>query len=338
MGLGDLPGGSFGSRGYGISSDGLAVVGYSTSASGNEGFRWTQAGGMRRLYDVLVNDCALSLPGWTLVEARGVSGDGKVIVGVGTNPSGQTEGWIANLRVATLSSTPGDGGTLSFGYVLVGYTGTQSLAVANTGDLHTTPAGTFPSASGEFAPGSIQGFSLAQGAGTSRNYTYTPTAHGPQQATVRADFLNGSSDGANLPQILDQIITGTGVGPVFSSSLAPGTTLGFGDVILGGQATQTLTISNLSTDGVFVDALTGLSLVSFVFGGPDGAAFSVAPGVPGSAVSEGGFLDVEVQFAAQGPAGAKSATLTLTTDQGAAFGGGGAQFAWNLTGNVVEAE
>jgi hypothetical protein len=54
-------------------------------------------------------------------------------------------------------------------------------------------------------------------------------------------------------------------------------------------------------------------------------------------VSEGGLLDVEVQLDGSGPLGAKFATLTLTTDQGAAFGGSGAQFTWDLTGNVVQA-
>jgi uncharacterized membrane protein len=35
--------------------------------------------------------------GWTLTVAYGVSGDGKVIVGEGTNPMGMTEGFIARL-------------------------------------------------------------------------------------------------------------------------------------------------------------------------------------------------------------------------------------------------
>jgi probable HAF family extracellular repeat protein len=56
VGLGDLPGGSFSSVAVGVSSDGSVVVGVGNSASGNEAFRWTQAEGMRRLYDVLVND------------------------------------------------------------------------------------------------------------------------------------------------------------------------------------------------------------------------------------------------------------------------------------------
>lgn len=83
--------------------------------------------------------------------------------------------------------------------------------------------------------------------------------------------------------------------------------------------------------------MTGLSLVSYVFGGPDAAAFSLPSFAPGSMVSKGGLLDVEIRLDAQAPLGAKFATLTFTTDQGAAFGGSGQQFTWDLTGNVIQA-
>ena len=43
-GLGDLTGGSFQSRAYGVSSDGSVVVGGSSSTSGTEAFRWTSSG------------------------------------------------------------------------------------------------------------------------------------------------------------------------------------------------------------------------------------------------------------------------------------------------------
>jgi len=98
-GLGDLPGGDFVSWAYGVSADGSVVVGMSESASGREeACLWTEGEGMRSLLDVLVNDYGLSLSGWWLYEARGVSDDGKVIVGWGVNAAGEWEAWIANLR------------------------------------------------------------------------------------------------------------------------------------------------------------------------------------------------------------------------------------------------
>ncbi|MFX0194664.1 MAG: hypothetical protein ACFFCW_00980 [Candidatus Hodarchaeota archaeon] len=139
--LGDLPGGMFNSLAWGISSDGSTVVGYSYSGTHHEAFRWTNEGGMvglnpipgehsvawdasadgsvvvgsvgghafiwdqtngiRDLRDVLVTDYGLDLTGWALGHAMGISDDGLTIVGYGTNPSGQMEGWIATIPPPT---------------------------------------------------------------------------------------------------------------------------------------------------------------------------------------------------------------------------------------------
>ncbi len=74
QGLGDLPGGTFTSRAYGVSADGAVVVGEGSRADGNDGaFRWTASGGMVDLGD---------LPGGNFYSrARGVSADGAVVVG-----------------------------------------------------------------------------------------------------------------------------------------------------------------------------------------------------------------------------------------------------------------
>ena len=95
-GLGDLAGGSFNSRAYGVSADGSAVVGRGSSASGTEAFVWDETNGMRGLMQVLM-DQGIDMTGWSLTEARGVSADGLTIVGYGTNPLGQEEGWIATI-------------------------------------------------------------------------------------------------------------------------------------------------------------------------------------------------------------------------------------------------
>jgi hypothetical protein len=50
---------------------------------------------MRSLKEVLELDFGLNLAGWTLERATGVSDDGSVIVGYGTNPSGVREAWRA---------------------------------------------------------------------------------------------------------------------------------------------------------------------------------------------------------------------------------------------------
>lgn len=86
--LGDLPGGVFDSMGLGISANGLVAVGRGSSASGNEAFRWTQAGGMVGLGD---------LPGgefWS--QAFRASSNGAVIVG--RSSSSLTPGWAEAFR------------------------------------------------------------------------------------------------------------------------------------------------------------------------------------------------------------------------------------------------
>jgi probable HAF family extracellular repeat protein len=107
VGLGILPGYGFSSA-QDVSSDGSLVVG----SFGFEGtyagtFIWDASHGMRNLSDVLINlGLGDSLAGWSLDFASAISADGRVIVGYGTNPDGNTEAWIA--RLAPQPTLPGD--------------------------------------------------------------------------------------------------------------------------------------------------------------------------------------------------------------------------------------
>ncbi|CAK9078657.1 PEP-CTERM sorting domain-containing protein [Durusdinium trenchii] len=94
VGLGYLPGG-FSSQAYGVSGDGSIVVGRSFTSQGREAFLWDDDNGMRNLKDILTLDYGLDLTGWTLDEARGITADGRAIVGTGTNPNGRSEAWVA---------------------------------------------------------------------------------------------------------------------------------------------------------------------------------------------------------------------------------------------------
>ena len=49
------------------------------------------------LDEVLANDFGVDLTGWTLSLATAISDDGMTIVGNGTNPSGDSEGWVVRL-------------------------------------------------------------------------------------------------------------------------------------------------------------------------------------------------------------------------------------------------
>ncbi|TKJ32311.1 MAG: hypothetical protein CEE38_23425 [Planctomycetes bacterium B3_Pla] len=52
-------------------------------------------------------DYGLDLTGWALTYAQGISADGLTIVGYGTNPAGNIEGWIATLPNAEVVPVPG---------------------------------------------------------------------------------------------------------------------------------------------------------------------------------------------------------------------------------------
>jgi uncharacterized membrane protein len=105
-----------------VSADGNTIVGNSDFKAAPVGaFIWNQQDGMRNFKQLLVNDCNLlidkwpaergtcsalnlaindcnqPLGKWSLLSAQSISDDGTVIVGNGTNPRGDSEGWIVKL-------------------------------------------------------------------------------------------------------------------------------------------------------------------------------------------------------------------------------------------------
>jgi probable HAF family extracellular repeat protein len=98
--LGSL--GSTSSQANAVSGDGSIIVGRARNAANDQrAFIWDATNGMRDLASVLALDYGLDLGGWILNVAHGVSDvgpDGEfTVVGEGTNPSGEPEGWVAFL-------------------------------------------------------------------------------------------------------------------------------------------------------------------------------------------------------------------------------------------------
>jgi uncharacterized membrane protein len=94
VGLGDLDGGEFESWALGVSDDGLTVVGFGTTAQGQEAMIWTQAAGMRRLAERIAEDPNADIAKWTLTYAAAISADGRTIAGHGRDPSGNVQAWV----------------------------------------------------------------------------------------------------------------------------------------------------------------------------------------------------------------------------------------------------
>ena len=103
--LGDLPGGSFLSAAYAVSADGSVIVGragvqgpcgpFGCTTAGRA-FIWDHQHGLRDL-TVVLTGLGINLAGWQLTEARGISANGRIIAGTGTNPAGNSEAWRADL-------------------------------------------------------------------------------------------------------------------------------------------------------------------------------------------------------------------------------------------------
>jgi uncharacterized membrane protein len=86
---------------FDVSGDGSIVVGcYWMSGFGSTydcAFIWDEIHGTRDFKYVLENDYGLDLTGWHLGVAFSMSADGQTIVGMGRNPDGYDEAWIATI-------------------------------------------------------------------------------------------------------------------------------------------------------------------------------------------------------------------------------------------------
>lgn len=86
--LGDLPGGASISYSYGLSSRGDVIAGESFSSGSSvhgEGVSGAATAGVA------------SADGWTLWSAAGISDDGSILCGSGTDPLFQDRAWAAEL-------------------------------------------------------------------------------------------------------------------------------------------------------------------------------------------------------------------------------------------------
>jgi len=98
--LGTLTGYQY-SADAGITADGSMIFGQVFNVSPSftsEGMIWDRAHGMRFAKDWLSADYGLDLANWTIGYVAGISDDNQIITGVGINPNGNTEAWVADLH------------------------------------------------------------------------------------------------------------------------------------------------------------------------------------------------------------------------------------------------
>jgi probable HAF family extracellular repeat protein len=124
--LGTLGGGD--SVAQSVSADGNIVVGYSYFAGSAiaAAFRWKANTGMQSIQSLLTAS-GVNTTGWQLRTANGVSDDGSVIIGYGTNPSGNTEGWLVRCTVSCAFLNSGAAAQSFSGQSAMGQTGNAAL-------------------------------------------------------------------------------------------------------------------------------------------------------------------------------------------------------------------
>jgi len=209
----------------------------------------------------------------------------------------------------------------SFGNVRVGSSGNATLTVTNNPLAGGNSTGTIgPAAGSEFSPTSgSQSFTLAPGQNASRTYTYTPNARGTDSTTITIN-----SDVSTITKT----ITGTGVSPVYSSSVAPGTKISFTPQFT--NTNQTLTIQNTTPDAELGD-LTKLTIKSATISGTNANYFSLSNFTPGTTLTKDALTNLTLTAnSSLGGIGTKTATLTVVTDQNAALGATGSTFTYQL--------
>ncbi len=219
--------------------------------------------------------------------------------------------------------------TIAFGNVRIGTNASGSATAGNSGPNFTKVKNlTFPAASGEFGGGS-QGFnplfkdpSLGTDTAT-KAYSYAPINRGPDSQALIVTSDSGT------PTLT---LTGTGVGPAFQAT--PGS-LSFGDVPAGEAPSLPLSVSNATPDPDLGN-LTNLTLLSAQITGPDAALFSLQGFTAGTVLGKNAAVNLSVVFNASAPPGVKTATLTIQTDEGTAFGGSGQGFTIPLSGATLQ--
>lgn len=97
-GLG-VPTGFTSSLAQAASGDGAIIVGLAQGGpDGNRGFLWTQATGPITIEDYFISmGLGPDIAQWTLARVTDVSSDGLTFVGVGVDPLGQQQGWVARV-------------------------------------------------------------------------------------------------------------------------------------------------------------------------------------------------------------------------------------------------
>lgn len=245
---------------------------------------------------------------------------------VGTSQAGA---WGASISVNDLFNG-------NSAQVRVGTSATDTLRIQRSGSPGDGAViGFFPGGTGPFSPSSTLPYSVtANGAGNARTrvYTFTPTSRGVFTTIYSVAASQGGSKTTTF--------NGQGVGPVYDTAtvLDVGSNglplLDFGTVNRGKVSSFLLNIRNTTTDGV-LGQKTALTLNSISISGLDASDFSLPLFTPGTTISAGQSYNLQIDLSPTAAYGFNLASLLVETDVGAALGGNGADYAYDIRSFVI---
>ncbi|MEX0586925.1 MAG: hypothetical protein WD176_09785 [Pirellulales bacterium] len=198
-----------------MSADGSTIVGSCSAGASTDAFVWDQWHGFRFIIDVLHSQGVEIDPHWKVTHATGVSANGMVVVGYGTNLQGNPEGWRVDLtppsrptvgsgeQLRSLSQTGLDQVSVSFSEDVIVKQNDLDVSVAGASELNVTgfaydPAthtATFRLAQAIEA-GAVQ-ITVSSGAGGVRDRAGVPLDGEWENPTARADTTSDTYPSGN---------------------------------------------------------------------------------------------------------------------------------------------
>lgn len=196
---------------------------------------------------------------------------------------------VASNAVLTANPT-----TVSFGTVLVGSQGTQNIVLSNTGTANLTISTVTASGTGFSVSGSTLPITLAQNQTTTLTATFAPTTTGNPTGTITV-----TSNASNPTVTIN--LTGTASHPQPQLSINP-SSVNFGSVAAGSNATQNITLSNTGTSPMSITQITA-----------SGTGFSVTNSALPISVPAGQNTSIAAKFAPTA-AGSASGSISVTSN------------------------
>ena len=206
-------------------------------------------------------------------------------------------------QTATLAASPSP---LDFGNQTTNTSVARFLTITNTGGASANVTGV--TITGPFTQTNNCG-TLAAAATCTVTVTFTPPANGPQSGTVT---VNSNASNPSLAVSL----TGTGVAPGQATLSASPSPLAFGDQVINTSASRTVTITN---NGSGAGTVSGVTI-----SGPFTQTNNCG------ALAVGASCTVTVTFSSANPLGAKSGTLTVSSNAT------NPSLAVSLSGNAID--